>query len=167
MADNYIMLNGKRIDLTDEQVEKIFPKNEEVEAAKKSPFERVKRGKEYFYINGLGEVSNSFDYDWDADKLTFKCANYCTDKAMMQQRALHETLNRLLWRYSEEHGGDSEWDDKNDHWSIVCSHVNIDPVFVNVTKENGTVYFKDKKIAQSAIEEIVKPFMAQHPDFVW
>ena len=44
MADNYIMLNGKRIDLTDEQVEAIFPKSEEAKAVK-SPFERVKRGK--------------------------------------------------------------------------------------------------------------------------
>lgn len=104
----------------------------------------------------------------DGDRGAFERANYCTDKAMMEQRALHETLNRLLWRYSEEHGGDNEWNDKNIHWFISKSEqYGFTKSACKYDKYNGVVYFKDAETAQSAIEEIVKPFMEQHPELVW
>ena len=31
----------------------------------------------------------------------------------------------------------------------------------------GDVYFRKKEVAEAAIEEVVKPFMAAHPEFVW
>ena len=87
----------------------------------------------------------------------------------MEQRALHETLNRLLWRYSKEHGGDYEWNNETAHYAISMNTEN--GVFIvdyfERDKFNGVVYFKDESTAQSAIEEIVKPFMAGHPEFVW
>ena len=167
MSENYLMLNGKRIDLTDEQVEAIFPKNEEVEAVKKSPLERVEFGKEYFYIDDCGEVSNSFEYNLDGDRGAFECANYCTDKAMMEQRALHETLNRLLWRYSEEHGGDSEWDGHTPHYSVYFESNLLQVCSTFYHNANGVVYFKDEETAVKAIIEVVSPFIEQHPEFVW
>ena len=37
----------------------------------------------------------------------------------------------------------------------------------NTFKVEGTVYFSTKEKAEQAIEEVVKPFMKEHPDFVW
>ena len=34
-------------------------------------------------------------------------------------------------------------------------------------KFNGCIYFYSKSIAQKAIEEIIRPFMKEHPDFIW
>ena len=43
--ENYIMLNGKRIDLTAEQIETLVGKKE------KDPFERVRDCKNYYMIS--------------------------------------------------------------------------------------------------------------------
>jgi hypothetical protein len=34
-------------------------------------------------------------------------------------------------------------------------------------REPGAVYFEDKQTAEKAIEEIVMPFVADHPEFRW
>ena len=159
--ENYLMLNGKRIDLTEEQVKTLTAEE------KKNSFERKENGIYYSIgLNGLiGTGCEEFD---NIDNQIFDIANYCTDKALMKQRALHETLNRLLWRYSEERGGDNEpWDNIKTHFYIMISSNYIGVAGADYYKTQGAVYFNDKETAQSAIEEIVKPFMAQHPEFVW
>lgn len=40
-------------------------------------------------------------------------------------------------------------------------------VIGNIYKQLGTIYFSTKEKAQQAIEDVVEPFMAEHPDFVW
>jgi len=141
---------------------------ESAEPGKKSSFERVPYGFEYYFVNGEGAVLAPSHLDSDRDKARYNAANYCTDKSLMEQRALHETLNRLLWRYSEEHGGDPEWDGEAYHWYIYCTS-NGGLSYTNVwsAKIPGIVYFGSKQIADSAINDIIKPFLADHPDFVW
>ena len=100
----------------------------------------------------------------------FFVGNYCTDKSLMEQRALHETLNRLLWRYSETNGGDSNPWPHGTHWFIYGDTANGLKMNVSANdahKKQGTIYFKDGGTANAAIEEVVKPFMAAHPEFVW
>lgn len=82
---------------------------------------------------------------------------------------MHETLNRLLWRYSEEHGGDNEWNGIEHHWFIFKNTASVEICVGDnsLSKSQSVVYFKDMETALSAIEEIVKPFMARHPEFVW
>lgn len=162
MSENYLMLNGKRIDLTEEQVKTLTAEE------KKSPFERVKKDDKYFRIEIDGEVIEDVEEEWKCDADCHSVANYCTDEEMMKQRALHEILNRLLWRYNEEHDGDNEpWNNMKVHFYIMRSIDYIGAAGSDYCKAQGVVYFKDKETAQSAIEEIVKPFMAEHPDFVW
>lgn len=50
--DNYLMLNGKRIVLTEEQIARL-PKD----ITQYNPFERVAVDEEYYISNGFGEVS--------------------------------------------------------------------------------------------------------------
>ena len=163
MSENYLMLNGKRIDLTEEQVKTLTAEE------KKSPFERMKKGDKYFFIEYDGEVDEDTEAEVSDDDSCYSIANYCTDKAMMEQRALHETLNRILWRYSEERGGDNEWNGCKYHWRIVKNEETktFSTEYNSIIKEQGIIYFKNKETAQSAIEEIIKPFMKEHPKFVW
>lgn len=163
--ENYIMLNGKRIELTQEQIETLVGKKEE------DPFERVEFGELYSYINSLGQVIPTHYGDEKFDGARYDIANACTDKELMEQRALHETLNRLLWRYSMQHGGrDLEWNnDDLDKWSL---YFNNSTGVYGVTNSQycrleGTAYFRTKTTAEAAIEEIVKPFMEKHPEFRW
>ena len=166
--DNYLMLDGKKYELSPELVNAL--RSIDPVPEKKSPFERTEPRLPYWFIASNGGV----DFDTAAAHSQFTdyrffVGNYCTDKSLMEQRALHETLNRLLWRFSEEHGGDPEWDGRNPHISIYFDRT--DGIFGcrahEYFKSNGVTHFKDKATADAAIEEIVKPFLSAHPDFVW
>lgn len=169
MANNYISINGKKIPLTNEQVEQIT--NIKIGMLKaENPFERVKEGDGFLYICYNGEVrATAENGSIECDKL-YNAANYCTDRKLMEQRALHETLNRLLWRFSMTHGGDEiKWGEDTDKYYISYAH--RDDCFYVKSNENTqnttAIYFKDWQAAKQAIKKIVKPFMKQHPEFVW
>lgn len=173
--ENYLMLDGKKYELSPELVNALRPAVAEPE--KKNPFERCK-GSKYYHIDNRGNVVDVFaELHDNMDDALFAVANYCTDKSLMEQRAMHETLNRLLWRYSEEHGGDKltwAYDGRwtpNYHYFIAMEFVSgkgiVSTKSNDSNKAHGVVYFRDKATAESAIEEIVKPFIESHPDFVW
>lgn len=164
--DNYIMFDGKKLPLTDEQIEMLNLETKQ----KKTPFERVERGKDYYTIDMTGEVLSCTDYRFGTDDALFDVANYCADKKMMEQRALHEKLSRLLWKYSMEHdGGEGHWNCENKHHVIYKAVPNgdFDVAGAISTKSAGAVYFKNGLTARRAINEIVEPFIEEHPDFVW
>ena len=167
--ENYIMLEGNKIPLTDEQV-KMLRDSKKSEKIEKSPFERVDSNSTYFYIDDCGIVEEENVNCYLEDQYRHKVANYCTDKSLMIQRALHETLNRLLWRFSMENGeGENLWNCCNTHyeiyWSYDLASFNIS---CNVTVKSPTsIYFPTKEIANKAIDEIVIPFMEANPDFVY
>lgn len=73
---------------------------------------------EYYFIKSDGGVEVETESNSFCDDEHHKVANYCADRELTCQRNLHETLNRLLWRFSLENGGDSEWDGIECHWYI-------------------------------------------------
>ena len=163
MSENYIVINGKRAELTEEQLKQLG-----IEVPKTNPFERVcshaNEFYSYYYISSSGNVCESVDSGYCNGNGTIdmrhKVANYCTDKSLMEQRALHETLNRLLWRYAMEHGGHGNstvaYNPERDRFLIQGAHYKyLEPSF------------KTCKTAEAAIKEIVEPFMAEHPEFKW
>ena len=165
MSENYIMLNGKRVDLTDEQLEKLGLN------VKKDYF--AKNDKETFYvIEADGDIVDSFYLSGNDEFCSnvYKVANYCTDKKLMEQRALHETLSRLLWRLSMQNDGDKiDWHNANQcKYQIYYNH-NEGKYFVsnNCWQQNNGQYYRTEEIAKRAIDEIILPFMKEHPDFVW
>lgn len=162
---NFISINGRTIELTDEQVQQIT----DTGIIKKNPFERTERNKPYYWIDTMGGVEQTFEANFEVDALHYSRANYCTDKKMMKQRALHEILNRLLWRFSMENGGDEiDWNDESDKYYIYYSYpMNCFSFGVAQCGKTNESYFIDKTTAERAIEEIIKPFMAEHPEFVW
>ena len=160
--ENYIVINGKKAELTPEQLKALG-----LEREIKNPFER-KRTQRYYAIGVDGRLDTYIDDHDQADDTFYAVANYCTDREMMQQRALHETLNRLLWRYSMEHGGSEiDWNNHKEKSSIVYDHCTKNwSVSVGVSIQYiGAPYFATRKTAYDALAKIVEPFMAEHPDF--
>lgn len=174
MADNYLMLDGKKYELSDDLIDALRPAVAEPE--KESSFQ-WDIGKNYWFIGSGGGAFLDSNTNADLDEKRHAVANYCTDKALMEQRAMHETLNRLLWRYSEEHGGDERtwaYDGRwtpNYHYFITMEFVSGKGIVTtnanDSNKVHGVVYFRDKATTEAAIEEIVNPFLGDHPDFVW
>lgn len=165
MNENYLMLNGKRVELTDEQIEKLGLKVEN-----KDFFEKVNEGEIYYRIEGV-EVAFVENHNNVLDKERYDVANYCTDYSLMQQRALHETLSRLLWRFSMQNDEDKiDWDNEEQYKYIIMYDHGREKFCVDNWigyKYQGTVHFYSEEIAQRAIDEIVLPFIDEHPDFVW
>lgn len=164
--ENYIMLDDQKFKLDDSLVELLRGVVKEKEEV--SPFAR-EEGKAYYYISEFGSTTFSAENKMRIDDTRYNVGNYCTDEKLMEQRALHETLNRLLWRFNEMHGGDVQWDGDNQHFYIFYNEVTnnyLVSCYAHV-KTQGVIYFPSVELAQEAIETIVKPFIAKHPDFVW
>ena len=172
---NKLILDGVEYNLSDSLVAKLKEEIVINNAAHHKPgaFDRVRLGDTYYCI-GIDGTITAWKEGYDNSDTNVYCnANYCRDEELMKQRALHETLNRLLWRYSETHGGDLPWDSiDNKHYKhyFIFHGVGhgIETTSYSIgMKLQGVVYFKDEATAQAAIEEVVKPFLAEHPEFVW
>jgi len=163
MSENYIVINGKKADLTPEQLKALG-----MEVKKKKPFDKPDVDDEYFFIATYGQVLNAHEGGSNSD-VRFNIANYCTDKDLLQQQAYRETLNRLLWRFSMENGGMCiDWNDAYQNKYYVCFEHSLKKFKVYLRRSEqivGTVYFNNLTAAELAIEEIIEPFMKAHPDF--
>lgn len=165
----YIEIDGKRTQLTVEQMKALGIYEEP--KANANPFERTQIHKQFYYINLIGQVEYFEDIRGNLSDKLFNVANYCTDKKLMEQRALHETLNRLLWRFSMENDGDKiNWNNIDQRKYLIYFDHESNKFSVTdyrFMKVDGCVYFYSKSIAQKAIDEIVRPFMRRNPDFIW
>ena len=162
--ENYIMLNGKKIPLTDEQIKLI-----QSDAPEKSPFDRADLNDKFYFVESDFNCLRTIENNTELDNYLFECGNYCTDKDIMKQHALHMRLNNLLWRYSMTHGGDSiDWNDGGEIKVTIFYDTKTDKFGTgdySILKYFGAVPFANEETAEAAIEEIVKPFIAEHPDF--
>ena len=163
MSDNYAVINGKRVELTDEQVKALG-------IERKNPFERVAKSEKYCYIDAFDEVhwfSDNMDPD---DDMSFECSNYFNDEGFAKQVALHQLLYRKLLKFSYDNGYEDteEWNGGNEHWAIrYNSYRNEFRLYYQDGYKAHEVYFSSEEGAERAIKEIVRPFMKEHPEFVW
>ena len=167
---NKLILDGVEYKLSDELVAKLKEEMaiNDVVRRNQTVFDRAD-GKRYYFVDKVGDVATYIDDGVTTDDALYAAANYCQDEETMNQRALHEKLNRFLWRYSETHGGDNSWEITDNYHYVICWETpgGLTVTYFVMAKAQGVVYFKDEKTARSAIEEVVKPFLEEHPEFVW
>lgn len=159
MNNNYAVINGKKIELTDEQIAALG-----IETRKRL-FDKVDDGGPYYFINCYGDI----EADSREDDALFDNVNYFNDMYFANQVALHQLLYRKLLKFAYENEcEDREWGTKYEHWRIYYDtdtdkfDIDVNDVF----KYQG-VYFSTREGAECAIEEVVKPFIKEHPEFVW
>ena len=159
MSDNYAVINGKKIELTEKQIKALGFE------IRKPLFERVTDGGPYYFISCYGDI----DADSREDDRLFDNVNYFNDEYFANQVALHQLLYRKLLKFAYENDcEDREWGTKYEHWRIYydtdSDKFDID---VNDAFKYQGVYFSTREGAERAIEEVVKPFIKEHPEFVW
>lgn len=154
---NYVIIEGQKFVLDAEQSKEIlrFVQN----ANLGSSFLRAKEHKNYFFIGSTGTLVFGTE-GCGGDGERFAVANYCTDKGLMEQRAFHETLSRLLWRFSESNGGRGPYSIGKDHAGGNLHVVGSFYDYLDAT-------FVSTEVAQRAIDEVVDPFIKANPDFKW
>lgn len=167
MSESYIVINGKKIELTDEQLKTL---GIEPENKRKNPFERVEEGDKYYYIQVNGEVFCHSDARDNVDGKLYSAINYFNDAAFAKQVTLHQLLYRKLLKfaYDTEFEDTSERDGENTHWTIRYDD-NHNKFFVYSQEHYKArdVYFSSEYAASRAIKEVVEPFMKEYPEFVW
>lgn len=182
MNDNYAVINGKRVELTDEQVKALGIET------RKNPFKRVAKSEKYCYIDAFDEVHWFSDNIEQCDDESFECSNYFNDEQFAKQVALHQLLYRKLLKFAYDNGFEdtaewgeilkptcdntcestAEWSRRNQHYSIRYSYEDRNfVVYCQYDYKGQDVYFSSEEAAKRAIKEIVEPFMKEHPDFVW
>ena len=162
--ENYLMLNGKRIDLTEEQIRTLGLETKE---------DYFSRYGEYYYIGNTGCIFKDFEDKSANCKVSegrYNVANYCKNEEFIKQRALHETLDRLLWRFSMQNDGDKiDWNDEDSYKFYIYHDYRKYIFYIDANRwcRHNKIYFLTREIAQRALDEIVFPFMKKHPEFVW
>lgn len=160
--DNYICINGKKVELTEEQLEKLG-----IKLGTSSSFDRQDNGDKYYFINSTGEIVVNEEHGYDSNYNHYNAANYCTDEELLKKRALYETLNRRLWRYSMEHDGDKiDWNKDEEKYYIYYDINRKIWTFGSICHSwDFAVFFYSLEIAKKAIEEVVIPFIEKNPEF--
>lgn len=163
--DNYITINGKKAELTEEQLKQL---GINVEEKKETPFARHSN---YWSISARGSVEGLCDYNSDFDNAIYDNVNYFNDYKFAQQVALHQLLYRKLLKYAYENDAIvNDWTDPNSPKYFVSKSIDTNTFYAdwNLVVKNGcAVYFTSKEVIERAIEDVVIPFMKEHPEFVW
>lgn len=165
MNENYLIIEGIKVPLTDEQVAMIKGTGA-LKSSEKSPFSRVEKNDPYWLIDIDGTITQTYEHGYEADDEQFSCANYCSDKELIEERAIREELSRLLWRFSMENGSkDIDWEDPNRFKYSICIYFDGKSLKWEIGKSIkckclNEVFFIDEDTARRAIREIVEPFCA-------
>ena len=164
MSKNYIVINGKKSELTNEQMKLLGIK------VRKNPFERVRNGGSYLYITNINTVSHYIDRNDGTDRELYNSVNYFNDEQFANQVTLRQLLyrNLLKFAYDNECEDTREWDGDKTHWTIRYDDDSC--CFCAYSQErykSQDVYFASMEGAERAIKEVVEPFMKENPEFVW
>lgn len=160
MKEIKLTIDGKEIQLTDEQLKMLGIET------RKRPFDRVDDDEPYYFINCYGGIEAGSCQD----DVLFDNVNYFNDKNFANQVALHQLLYRKLLKYAYDNEfEDEEWDETKMHAYIIYNFTrkDYDIRWTRSEKEPGTVYFKTPTRATAALNEVVMPFVKEHPEFVW
>lgn len=165
MNDNYLVLNGKKITLTKEQLETLGIIEKDY-----NPFDRVAVGCDYYFVGMFGDVAKYTQQDDFEDEALFNSHNYFNDASAAQQVALHQLLYRKLLKFAWDNEAEDtpEWNVKNEYYGIAydCENHKFVLEIAHIYKSYG-VHFSSSKVAERAIKEVIEPFQKEHPEFVW
>lgn len=169
--ENYIVINGKKTELTEEQLKQL---RIEVEPKKRNnPFGNF-QDEHYYYTNNADEVCLAENMGSVVNDIFYYNSNHFNDKAFARQVMLHQQLYRKLLKYAYDNNAqvtkkDWGWENDNPKYFIYCELYHntfyVDSEVHTIT--SGTVHFKDETVAEQAIKDVVEPFIKEHPEFVW
>lgn len=170
--ENYIVINGQKAELTDAQLKQLGLK---VEEKKNNPFDSTPRQVHVYSIGNVGvETFGSIltPANLSMTESLVNTTNSFNDYDFARQLYLRELFNRKLLKYAyDNEAEDCEWGNSDLlHYYIVRDKSYYNRIFVTYSshlKNFNTVYFSKKGIAENAIEDVVRPFMKEYPEFVW
>lgn len=164
--DNYIVINGKKAELTKEQLKAL---GIEYELEKNNPFGKI-TDKSYYYITSTDRINFTENIDSVVDEDLYNNTNYFNDEDFTNQVMLHQKLYRKLLKYAYDNYVVNDWTNPYSRKYFITKYTKDNKIDVGWTltfKHNCVVYFNSEEVTKQAIEDVVKPFMKEYPEFVW
>lgn len=163
MGENYIVINGKRAELTEEQLEKLGIKTSNNKRW------RAKENEKYYRVNTFNQVSFLCDVDSDDDTWLYDSHNYFKTREDANKYARVLETEMLLRKYADEHNKDVPWDGRCRHYFFYYN-VNSNVVCIDYytcSKEAREIYFSSREIAKAAIEKIGEERIKEYLAYEW
>lgn len=163
MSENYIVINGKKAELTEEQLEKLG-----IEVLKNRR-DRVNKYQPYYFVDYNNLVLSTYEaYDTTGDYCYYS-HNYFKIKEDADKYARVLKTEMLLRQYADEHNEDMPWDGRYRHYFFyynVDSNV-IHTDYYTFSKEARKIYFSSREITEAAIEKIGEERIKEYLTYEW
>ena len=142
----------------------VIKNKEDSEKLNKNPFDRVNNN-ELYYMLGSGDIVTEIIEENEAfDDKQYGCSNYFNDKKFAEQVMLHQLLYRKLLKFKFERDNPIT----RDRYFYISKDKSLRVEISDFKNKNcNCVYFNSLATANLAIEDIVKPFLKEHPYFIW
>lgn len=166
MDNTYLVVNGVKIPLTDEQKKSLGLTFE-------NPFAEPSMRENYYYITSEGAVDISINTWNNSDNRRFDEVNCFKNRDFASIVAKKQLLYRMLLKFAYDNEAvDLPWDRHNYHFYIRYEYNDgvDEPTWevaaALINRSANEVYFSKESVAKDAIEEIVKPFFSAFPEIV-
>ena len=147
-----LMVNGKEFD-----IEILDLKLQELIAPKqKTGYERADNNEEFYWIDGFGDVIETFDIRTYDDNERYDVANYYTNEAVAKNNARADKLMQQLRRFAVEHRVEAmDWGKSTQNKYYIFFNHQINKIIIEenqVCHSYGTIYFDSYSTTQLAID---------------
>ena len=138
----------------------VILKEEKEKLTKKTGYETVGKGEDYFFITAKMEVETVYPHQcsYIANEAREACANHFNDKTLAINIARAERLRYQLRRFAALNGGISsieDWVCRLDWKYLIAYDYNEQKLYINAIskfKNFGQVYFKSEEACKKALE---------------
>lgn len=167
MSENYIVINGKRTELTEDQLKQFKQFGIEVSGNKRW---RAEKGGTYYFVNDQWTVDFDYDFYEMSNDFQYYTHNYfkSQEEADVYTRILATEM--LLKKYADEHNK-TEFN-HNDileryslYYDIMHDFIGVSCYMTSVTPR--TVCFSSESIAYNAIDEIGADRITEYMTYPW
>lgn len=151
--ENYIIINGKKAELTKEQLKQLG-----IEADKKDKRWRAEEGGKFFFVD-RNCIDSRFDIRCVLDNYSYDTHNYFQTEEEAKEYAEVLEIKRQLMKFADEYNGEVDWNKTNQFGYVIYwnSHLNEVRISQHGLKTNPeTICFSSDEIAKQAINAIGK-----------
>ena len=163
MSENYIVINGKKAELTEEQLEKL-----DIEVLKNRR-DRVGLHLTYYFVSYNNLVLSTFDAYGIDDDYRYYSHNYFKTREDANKYARVLETEMLLRKYADEHNEEMPWDNKINHWNLAYNSadfcIEIESWLYMMWPQ--TVYFSSREIAARAVKEVGRERIIEYLTYEW
>ena len=161
MSENYIVINGRRAELTKEQMEQLG-----IEAEKKDKRWRADGHTKYWFLDSQNRIDADMELRQREDDFRYYSHNYFQTKEEAEIYARVLETEMLLKKYADKHNG--EFGDFKYYlfWSNAENELRIDFVS-SYSYRTRVIFFSSKEIVQDVIKEIGEERIKEYLTYEW